>query len=219
MKKYVPKFVKNITSKMVIIWMVSFTLLVVVGFGSTAGIMALLPKDYAKSIKLSDVAMVTYKNENHSKQLFLPEYKEHGKPMRGILNRLDDARKTNVLMDMFRGDQIESTSHNTSTISSLSTFDSNYAKNAIIIDFKTPQYRVEVTTRSAELVKGNGTNAVWRILIPLNNTGNSFQEQTWYLFIVDPLTNIWTSSIQYRYTTYGNYHDLWNYVSERFVKF
>ncbi|MDR0462495.1 MAG: hypothetical protein LBG88_04185 [Christensenellaceae bacterium] len=218
-----PEWMKNVTRRMVIIWAVSFLGFLVFGFGTVAIVMVAIPKNYGISINYDNVFMVEYKNEKHTKQLFLKEDSLHAEPMKDILKRLSNGGKTNALTNLFRGaDSQVIETNNTNTIYT-STFENTYAQNAIIIRFQTPQHSLESISRTEYKLasaEANATRRIFEIMIPLDNVDNRFQSQTWYLITSDPNKSSSGSSmsISTKISTYGNYSKLWAYVNDLDVK-
>ena len=223
-----PAWMKNITRRMIVIWSVSFVAFLVIGFGTVALSLGLSPVAYSPIIDSNKVWAIQYMNEQHSKQLFNKDDIRHNKPMNDILRLLNNGGKTNQLENLFRGNPEMIVENNTSSspnIQLTSTFSSVYSKNAIIINFSTPQYNVdgrrEDTRFNLTTYPTANSDPVYRIMIPLDNASNEFQKQTWYLLTFDPTTFSagQSLSISKRITTYGNYHELGNYIKDLHVRF
>lgn len=212
-----PKFLKNVTMKMVVIWVVAFVGLLVVGFGTPAVIFAASPVSFSNSLDYNNVFYIEYRNENQTKQLFNKNVDNHNIPMKTIIDMINSGGKTNKLANFFRGNPKQTIDNNSSNVIYTSTFNSTYSQNSITIVFKQPQYSLKNITRTSyQLVdwKVTDSNAIYEIMIPLNKTGNSFQSQSWYLVTSDPIKNSSGASlmVQNKISTYGNYHKLWDYV-------
>lgn len=210
------------TPKMFWIWAVSFVLLLVVGFGTTFGIMAAIPKRYGVQINYDNVQTIYYMNDGHQKLLWNKSEPNHAEVMHNILDKMEKSRKTNRLAHMFRGSpkQYEVTGNTTRTNID-STFKSTYAQNGLMIWFYDAQYYVVSNSRYAyEIHEGNGKDVldakgVWGIFIPLDNTDNTFAVQTWYLATAKEnpkVTNTTYVSINNLLTFRANYSKLWDYV-------
>ena len=217
-----PKWMKNITKKMAIIWAVSFAAFLIVAFGTTCIVLVAIPAKYGAAINYNNVFYIEYMNETHRKALFDKSNALHSKPMQDILNRLSDGSKTNKLTNLFRGNpEQEVEAHTVLTISSLQN---TYANNAIIIWFTDPQYSVESTSSSTKYrlshAAANTSSQVHAILIPLDKTGNRFQQQTWYLLTNNP--NEFKSesymTIATKINAWGNYNKLGQYVDDLYVR-
>jgi len=217
-----PKFLQNMTRKMYIIWALSAVGLIVAIFGITSITMVAIPKTYGASIDLSNVRAVRYLNDNTSGSF------RRGKPLiAGVETFYDDARKeivnllarggkTNTLSNLFRGNPKQVVENNNTETVFTSTFETNYSKNAIEIEFAKPQYSIrEINRTTFELLPaGQGDRDIYSIMIPLDNVGNRFQTQTWYLVSQNRTqTSAGSSlSISNKFTTYGNYKKLWETV-------
>lgn len=209
---------------MVIIWAVTFTAFLVLGFGTASVVLVAIPKSYSQYINYANVYSIEYLNENHSKpkELFDKREKNHDEPMKEMLNLLSKGGKTNALTNLFRGNPSTTIENNNSDTVYVSTFRNTYSKNAIIIWFKAPQYSVQNVT-STQFKLGNPINStsndvknVYAIFIPLDNTENKFQQQTWFLTTTDrnKAYSINSLSMSNKITTHGNYHKLGNYVKD-----
>ena len=222
LKLHVPKFFKTITPKMIVTWVIVFTALLVVGFGTPAIIFAASPVSYATSINLDDVFYMEYKNENQSKQLFNKNINNHSTPMQTIVNLLDSGSKTNKLSNLFRGNPAKTVENNTTGVNYTSTFNSTYSNNSVTIWFNQPEYSLQNISRTTyKLVdwQAAANNAIYGIMIPLNQTSNHFQSQTLYVVTSNPDKNSSGSSlgISYKISTYGNYYKLWNYINDLYI--
>ena len=216
--------------KMAVTWAVSFVLLLAVGFGTTAGILASIPKRFALSIDKSKVIAVTYLNENsHASgnqkiqgegRLLMPASDQtQAGVVTDIITALNKSMKTNRLAHMFRGSPDDAVETNVSGSKApyRESFLSNYNANGIIIDFLDAQFHVvkhESPTVTYEIVAGaSEVNPIYSIWIPLDKHENKFQEQTWY-FYDKPKMNQSGATLPFRMKTYGNYYALWEkYVS------
>jgi len=223
MKFQKPTFLKNLTPKMLIIWAVSFVGAVVIIFGSIVTTLALVPKRYGIELKYDDISIIEYMNESQTKQLFAKEDEKHAQPMKEIIGRLEKGRKSNQLMNLFRGKpkQYLADSNNVSGIDFNINFTSNYAKNGLMIYFSRPQYHISAGVGTYDVLAGRGetgNNDIHAIYIPLDKTSNRVQEQTWFLVT----TNMATATSVYipipnKLTFMANYSHLWEYINGQII--
>jgi len=215
-------FLKNITPKMVIIWAISFVLLLTIGFGTTAGILASIKKTYGVAINADYVLRIEFQNESGRTEISIGASEIQDNVRENIVNMLNNGRRTNKLMDIFRGSPSSySVQPNTTSIRYNSGFSSEYSGNALIIWFATPQFHISGSTRNNTLGLGNGRGTVTSqeihtIMIPLNKTSNKTQEQTWYFANVafGSVTSPNFIMIPNTLTYQANYSGLWNYINE-----
>jgi hypothetical protein len=219
---------------MLIIWASSFLGILVIAFSTTFGILINTHKDYGaaagtKDINPSNIWSVSVMNEYTAVTQTFP----NGKAYMGweeqpfinqrsqILNRLDKGGRTNLWSELVMGRMFKNTDPtiDSNFVMSYNTFNTTYKTNAIMIEFRVPQYHIEITRVTAlkdtvKLRDGNGERPVWRIYIPLDHTGDYMQAQTWYLYTKNPSTERYDFTLNYKVTTFGNYSKLWNYVKE-----
>jgi len=218
MKIKMPKFFK-MSPKAIIIWAVSFIGVLVIGFGTPVTVMALIKKNYGIELNAANIVRITYMNENGNKELFNKADTRHANAMNEIVKKLNEARQSNQLMNLFRGRPVDYTIEgNTTRISYNEDFKSKYANNGLQIWFSTPMYHItqsETQRYAYELNPGDGEGGIWGIFIPLDNTENRMRQQTWFLLTTerDLVTGTYIS-IPNKITTWGNYKKLWNYVNE-----
>ena len=209
---------------MVIIWAVTFTVFLILGFGTTAIALVAIPKNYNINISFDKIHYIEYTNDNTSFHPLFDTFEggiNHTTPMKGILNRIESGGKSNMLTSLFRGNPPTKTvESNNSDTTFLSTFKSAHSKGAIIIWFKTPEYSVENVNASSHYKLTSDTTVarnkyqIHAILIPLNKTSNKFQQQTIFLYPNNPLISS-STQINYKMNTYGNYYKLGKYVQQR----
>ena len=219
---------KNITTKMVVIWAVSFTLLLVVVFGSISLGLGLSRVTYGATIDNQKIMYIEYRNDvnmeiwgRNEKQLDAESlFTQHTNPMQEILNLLERGSRTNKLSNLFRGGPSQEVVSNNLDNRFTATFINSFSNNSVVIYFATPQYSVETTAsrtqfRLTETATVNNEQ-IHAIFIPLDRTQNRFQRQTWYLLTLDPNNYPPGQSltISNRITTYGNYHRLGNFVRD-----
>jgi hypothetical protein len=205
---------------MVIIWAVSFVALLTVAFGTIITVLCLNHKQYGIKSAASNVEMVTYYNANttnhHGQLLNVSTSPNQAKAVSTILSLLDKGGKTNKFKELFRGNPGQTLAKNNTSVGTVSTFETTYAKNAIKIRFnetKVQHYIVERDGKYALSTKNEGiATPIYEILIPLDKNSNRFQEQIWYINTNSPIS-LYGTNLSYKLTTYGNYHKLWEYVS------
>jgi len=216
------KFMQNLTRRMMVIWAISFAAFIVIGFGAVSLTMMAIPKTYGASIDMNHIFTIRYMNDStenfkHGKPLIKRE-ETHNAAMKDILRLLSNGSKTNAFANVFRGNPKQVVENNTTNTVFTSTFESTYAKNALIIEFGKPQHSIEPTSRTTYKImkEGQGERDIHAIMIPLDNAGNRFQAQTWYLITQNRFTtSAGTSlSIANKISTYGNYYKLWDYIND-----
>ena len=221
-----PKFLKRITPKMVIIWAVCFVGLVTIGLSTTVLVMINKKVEYGLPLAYSNVERIVYMNQTHSKELFNRDEPQHDRAMSRIINQVNRAGTTNSLANMLRGnpDKYTIESNNITRIRYITNFRTSYSKNGLMIWFAEPQYRVQqvgTNRNSFEIIPAEGimTDAVYGIFIPLDNVENQFMEQTWFLVTTDitSSTSVDYVSILYKITFQANYSNLWTFVNGRNV--
>ena len=230
MKLKKPGFMNNITRKMVIVWVVLFVSLLVIGFGTASLVLVLQRKDYGAEIRYGNIHRVYYANELHpnGRELLRQANQEHSQTIQEILHLLARGHRTNNLSNLFRGNPVQQVNQST-TIQYTSTVRNQHSAGFIAIQFAQPMFGVQTISRTEfSLVNIEPTavatqtlRIVYGIFIPLNNTSDRFQAQTWHLVTQSPLTTRATINdplsslhIGHNISTYGNYHRLWNFISE-----
>jgi hypothetical protein len=219
MKIKMPEFVKNMSKRAIIIWVVSFVGVLVIGFGTPMAVMAMIKKNYGIELNYDNIVRIVYMNEQSGKELFNKADARHANAMREIVTRLNKARQTNQLMNFFRGrPESYSVGQNTTRINYNEDFKSKYESGGLMIWFHTPMYHVTQSTTQRyayDLNPGDGEGGVWGIFIPLDNVEDRMQEQTWFLLTTerDIVTGTYIS-IPNKVSTWGNYKKLWDYVNE-----
>jgi len=214
-----PNFLKNISPKMATIYIVCFIGILVIGFGTPAGIMAAIKKNYGIELDYNNIERITYMNTTTSKELFNKSDSRHANAMREIVNKLNTARQSNQLMNLFRGRPTDYTVENNTTRTYYNEdFKSKYSDGGLMIWFTTPMYHITQSTANRyqyDLNAGRGVDGdIWAIFIPLDNNENKMQQQTWFVLTTE--RNIVTGtyiSMPNKITTWGNYHKLWDYVN------
>lgn len=204
---------------MVIIWAVSFVCALVVIFGTTVSVLASIPKRYGLALNYDNVVMIEYMNSTNKKQLFSKDDARHAEPMREIMKRLDQSRKSNKLMDIFRGTPATHTAeyNDIHGIDYNVNFTSTYAKGGLAIWFAKPEYNVTQDEQYNYIIKRGSTGVqlqdVYGIYIPLNKTLNTMQDQTWFLVTTDTsLASTTYIGLPTKVTYLANYSRLWEYV-------
>jgi len=221
-----PKFLKNITPRMMIIWAISFTAFLLVAFGTATITMVAIPKTYGASVDLdNNVFTIRYMNEHTNAN---PSFQRHGRPllavddahygaMQEIMRLLESGGKTNALSNLFRGNPKQVVENTNMQAGHTSTFENSFATNAIVIEFGRPQHSVEPISRTTFrlMAAGEGERDIFSIMIPLDNISNRFQPQTWYLVSQNRrgMSSGSLLDISCKISTYGNYSKLWEFVN------
>jgi len=208
---------------MIIIWAVSFTAVLVIGFGITAIVLGSMTKTHGANVRFENIFHIEYRNMAHQMQL-VPDRTDTVQPAaaRRIINYLNSGGRTNRLNNLFRGSPTDRVERNNTGTSFTSVFDTAYSNNSLIIWFNRPDQSVRnITATTFELVPANGNNDIHGIMIPLNRVNNRFQSQTWFLITSDPNQTAAGSSMQIAniISTYGNYSRLWRFINELFITF
>ena len=212
---------------MVVTWAVLFTALLVLGFGTASLVLGVTHTQYGHYIERNNIMRIEYRNGYRSKDLMREmrvENSLHQNAFDEILNLLQRAGRTNNLSNLFRGNPDETIERNTLSASHTSTFYHLYGQNSIIIwfapqrtQFFVRQYSLNdfgFYERAHHTAQSNDTN-VYAIAIPLVNTSNTFQSQTWYLVTRNEMAERQGTSLQIANViqTHGNYYHLWNFVN------
>ena len=217
----------KITRKMIITWSVTMSAILVIACGIISLTLALMPVRYGRpmgtSINAANLFDIKYTKQSGGKQLLTdakrPDYDE---AIAEILGHLEKAGKTNKLKQLGQASGKERVTNNNNRYTTVRNFQSNHTQY-LKISFRkgNPQYGIVGNNNSnyglvsASEVAGERNSTIWIILIPLDNIKNKFTEQTWYLVRYDPMESDETSlSITQKFTTYGNYYKLAEYISE-----
>ena len=215
----------NITRKMVLVWAVLFVSLLVIGFGTASLVLVSQRKLYGASVGFYNIHRIYYANETHpnGRELFREAVDaEHSESIQEILRLLHHGHRTNNLSNLFRGNPVQQVQTST-TVRYTSTFRSQYSGRFIAIQFAQPKFGVQTISRTefslvdvAPTATASSTlRIVYGIFIPLNNSADRFQSQTWHLMTQSPMsTGAPSLHISHFLSTYGNYHRLWNFVRE-----
>jgi len=229
MKAKAPEFLKNVTPKMFFIWAVSFVCLVALGLGIPAIVLGTTPETYGMDIKFSNVVHIEYRNQHQQPNVISPEIDPlFEDATRAILRRLREGGETNRLANMFRGNPEQRVERNNTDTGFTSTFHSMYARNALVIWFRTPDQGIRTVSAGSSYklfnIRAGATltsaeNEIHGLMIPLDNRNNRFQQQVWYPITRDPnnQSSGASMSLDNKIVTYGNYHRLWSFISDLFM--
>ena len=221
----------KITKKMVFVWAISCTAILMVIFGTISIVLVTIPVTYGTAIDYDKVFYVEYRNENNralygkdEKQLYTTSGDLHTVPIRDLLDLLEKSGKSNRLANLFRGNPTEKVENNNTDNLYTSTFTTNFSTNALVISFTEPQYGISPTdSRTVFKLTDPDTSGdlVYSIYIPLDRVSDTFCEQTWYLVTTSTSKTSGGSpqSISKKITTYGNYYKLGKYVQELLVRY
>jgi len=226
-----PKFMQNPKAKMFFIWFVSFLGVTVFSLSTASIVLACIPKKYGIEFNYDNITSITYMNERQvdgndkpvSKMLFNRDEEKHTIPMQEICKRLNKSRKSNMFMNIMRGNPDAVTLElNNTKINYNTDFKREYAQNGLEIWFATPTHFIHKSlTGSTSTLTTQGTKdeAIHGIFIPLDNTENKMQEQTLYLITAELASTQGTYiNIPNKITTLANYHKVWEYVNDLFIK-
>ena len=212
------KILRKLNSKAFKIWAVSFAAVLIVGFSILAIVLSSKKVEFGLPLELSNIREIKYFNDDNQKLLLTNINREsYDNAIDEILNLLDKAHKTNKLKQTFGqagGDY--SVENNNSGYSTVSNFESRH-KQFLRITFNTPTHEITGRTNQdyqlATINPDTDMNyRIWMILIPLEDIKNSFEKQTWYLVRHNPKEST-NPPITNKFTTYGNYYKLANFVA------
>ena len=168
------------------------------------------------------LASITYKSPTSSKELLTEVNRaSYNNTVNEILTLLDKAGNTNKLSQLFQSGGKEAITNNNTNYTTVRNFESSN-QNYIKLSFRksNPLFGLKGDNNSNyELVPANQiterNRTVWIMFISLDDIKNKFQKHNWLLVRYDPMENAEsTLSITQKYTTYGNYHKLAEYVKE-----
>ena len=173
-------------------------------------------------LNFDGLASISYKSPTSSKELLTQVNRAgYNDTVNEILNMLDSAGKTNKLSQLFQSSGKETITRNNTNYTTVRNFESSN-QNYIKLSFRksNPIFGISGDNNSNyELVPASQitdrNRTIWIIFISLDDIKNKFQKHDWLLVSYDPWENTEsTLSITQKYTTYGNYHKLAEYVKE-----
>ena len=219
----------KITGKMILHWSIAMVLVLIVGFGAVTITLAAMPVRYGhpmgETIKAEHLSEIRYTRQDGGKQILTGvSRKSFDDAVDEILEYINNAGKTNKLKQLFQASGEETITANNTPSTTVSGFQNRHTQY-LEISFKksSPQYGIKDVDNVYSFVPASEVTArnstVWILFIPLDNIENKFMQHTWFIVSYDPMENNKLNlSITRKFTTYGNYYKLANYISELNVR-